>query len=131
MIKRASPRFAGVDWYRAENTTTASQYSWLIEFFALCWISNHTGRAALLAQLIIPVHHTLDNAATARRPHSLTCCIFFQREMPSELLITLKPFSAAYNAVRSKRMSKHMVQRILSQAPIPFLWHRSNQLSVS
>ena len=36
----------------------------------------------------------------------------FQREMPNELVNTWKPFSWAYWAAFSKRISKHMVQRI-------------------
>lgn len=69
--------------------------------------------------------------AAARTPQSLICCMFFQREMPRELVITGKPCSCAYSAVRSKRMSKHMVQRTPRSGSFSIPRARSNQLSRS
>ena len=69
--------------------------------------------------------------AAARTPQSLICCMFFQREMPRELVITGKPCSCAYSAVRSKRMSKHMVQRTPRSGSCSIPRARSNQLSRS
>ena len=57
--------------------------------------------------------------------------MFFQREMPSELVITGKPCSCAYSAVRSKRMSKHIVQRMPRSGAFSMPLARANPLSVS
>lgn len=87
-----------------------------------------TGEKPITASLIESV---LSRQLNDLCPLSLICCIFFQREMPCKLLITLKPFSAPYSAVRSKRMSKHIVHLMPRSCSHSMPLARSNQLSVS
>ena len=59
-----------------------------------------------------PDHHrTPACRAAATSPARLTCPASFHREVAFVVVIVRKPCAAAYSAVRSKRMSKHIVQR--------------------